>query len=74
MGPSAALLDELAEELGAPPPAEFEQLSDDDVRRLTALLAGAREHQSRALVEAIDQGLEFIPRLARGAVKRALFA
>jgi hypothetical protein len=66
-------LEELARELGAPPPPEFERLDDDELRQLRELLAATREHQSEALLAAIDSGLGFVPRLARGAVKRVLF-
>jgi hypothetical protein len=63
----------LAQELGAAPPPEFERLDPGDLRRLRELLAGRREQQSRDLRDAIDDGLGFVPRLARGAAKRALF-
>lgn len=60
-------------ELGAPPPVELASLDPDQIERLTALLAASRKQQRRALAEALDQGLGFVPRVARGAVKRALF-
>src|SRR5437763_938879 len=41
-------LEDLAQELGGPPPAEFERLGEDDLRRPRDLLAAAREHQPRA--------------------------
>jgi hypothetical protein len=63
----------LAQELGAAPPPEFERLDPCDLRRLCGLLGGRGEQQSRDLRDAIDDGLGFVPRLARGAAKRALF-
>ena len=66
-------LDELARELGAIPPEPFARLDAAELGRLAELLHAAREQQSRALRAAMDDGLGFVPRVARGAVKRALF-
>lgn len=68
-----APFDELARELGASPPSEFARLGEPELERLVVLLHSAREQQSRALLEAMDNGLGFVPRMLRGAVKRALF-
>jgi hypothetical protein len=66
-------LDELARELGAPPPEHFGRLDSAQLGRLAELLHSARKQQSNALRAAMDDGLGFVPRIARGAVKRALF-
>jgi hypothetical protein len=71
--PANAALRELAVELGSAAPREFERLDEAELKRLVGLLRDAREQQTAALLKAIDDGLSFIPRLARGAVRRALF-
>jgi hypothetical protein len=63
----------LAEELGVAPPQEFAALSSAELTRLADLLGEAREQQATALSESLEAGLGFIPRVARGAVKRVLF-
>jgi hypothetical protein len=64
--------DQLRHELGATLPPSVAALSDADRARLAELLATARQRQARALAQAVDEGLGFVPRLARIAVKRAL--
>jgi hypothetical protein len=64
--------DQLRHELGAELPPSLNALSDADRARLAELLAAARSRQARALAQAIDEGLGFVPRLARIAVKRVL--
>lgn len=63
----------LRAELRAEPSPAVRALEDDDQRRLAELIRAAGERQQLALEAAIDHGLGFIPRLARGAVKKALF-
>jgi hypothetical protein len=65
-------LDSLRTELGAEPSAALTELDDDAQRRLAALVASARRRQQAELERAIDHGLGFVPRLARGAVKKAM--
>ena len=65
---------ELAAALGAPPPAGLEELSDDDLRVLAGLVARARRRQAAALEAAADDAFDHIPRLLRGAVRRAVGA
>lgn len=47
--------------------------SDEDRGRLDALVTAARERQAEALAAAIDGGLDNLPRLLRGPVRKALF-
>lgn len=69
----SARLDALQEELAGVVPPELAALSDRELELLQKLLADARQRQSTALDEAIDNGLRFIPGLIRGAVKLVLF-
>jgi hypothetical protein len=62
----------LSRELGAEAPEAVRTLSDADQERLAELLGAARRRQGQALSHAIDDGLGFVPRLARVAVKRML--
>jgi hypothetical protein len=66
-------LDGLRRELGASPPAAIAALDASEIETLCGLLVSAREHQREALERAVDDGLGFMPRLLRGAVKKALF-
>ena len=63
----------LKAELGADPPPAVAALAPEHVEALANALAGARAHQADALADAMDSGLGFVPRLLRGAVKKALF-
>jgi hypothetical protein len=63
----------LRRELGAEPSEAVRELDGAEQERLAGLIASARKRQHAALEAAIDQGLSFVPRLARGAVKKALF-
>jgi hypothetical protein len=65
--------DGLRQELGAELPPAFGELAPADAERLAAMLRDAREQQQRALAQAIDDGLGFVPRLLRGVVRKALF-
>ena len=66
-------VDQLRDELGAEPSKGLKELDPAEQERLAELLAVARRRQRQELEAAIDQGLGFVPRLARGAVKKALF-
>jgi hypothetical protein len=59
-----------AENLPPPPPS----LQGARGAELTALSEQALRRQRRELAEAIDRAFEHIPRLLRGAVRRALGA
>ena len=63
---------ELAEALGAEPPAEFARLPAEQQRRLAELLTRARRRRAAELAEAVQQSLRYLPPLLRGTVRRAL--
>jgi hypothetical protein len=67
------VVDQLRDELGTEPSMALKRLDAVEQQRLAELLAAARRRQRKELEAAIDQGLGFVPRLARGAVKKALF-
>jgi hypothetical protein len=62
----------LQEEIRAVPPAAIAALDPAEVEILNVAVANARARQAEALQAAIDDGLGFLPRLMRAAVKRAL--
>jgi hypothetical protein len=62
----------LQQEIRAVPPASIAALDPGQLEVLGAAVANARARQADALQAAIDDGLGFLPRLMRGAVKRAL--
>jgi hypothetical protein len=66
-------LDGLRRELGADPPPAIAAIAPAHLDTLSQALAAAREQQHEALEAAMDSGLGFVPRLLRGAVKKALF-
>jgi hypothetical protein len=66
-------LDGLRRDLRASPPAAIASLEASEIETLRGLLVSARERQREALERAVDDGLGFLPRLLRGAVKKALF-
>jgi hypothetical protein len=65
-------LSALEQEIRAVPPAAIAALDPGELEVLRAAVANARALQADALQRAIDDGLGFLPRLLRGAVKRAL--
>ncbi|MBF6331286.1 hypothetical protein [Nocardia transvalensis] len=62
----------LARTLGAALPPEFATLSDAELAELDRLLRAAQARRSNNLAGAIDSSMDFIPRLMRPAVKKAL--
>lgn len=52
---------------------KLESLPTDQQQILCAAFQRAQQAESEALTAALDKGLEFVPRLARGAVKKILF-
>ena len=66
-------VEQLTRELGGEPSQALRELDAAEQERLAGLIAAARTRQHAALEAAIDQGLSFVPRIARGAVKKALF-
>lgn len=63
----------LSDELGAALPESVAALPPDTLAALADVLAAARRDQSRALAEASEKGLGFVPRLLRGPVQKVLF-
>ncbi len=69
------MTDELAElqrELRADVPPGVSALPPEDLRHLTAALAGRRAAQLEAADAAINDGLGFLPRVLRTIVRKAL--
>lgn len=65
-------LQRLAATLNATPQelTGLEGLTPEQVDRLNSLLTDALHHQHVAIKEAIDRGLDHVPALLRGAVKK----
>ena len=70
--PTTDPLKELRAELRADPPAGLAALSAEDVEALVAAIRDARAHQSAAIDRAFDGTLNHVPRLLRGAIRKAL--
>jgi hypothetical protein len=66
-------LADLREEIWAEPPPAIAALDQSELEVLREAVANARAVQNEALRKAVDDGLGVLPRLLRGAVKRALF-
>jgi len=64
--------DDLAEMLGARPPAGIETLPEDQRRTLAETLRNARRTQAAALATAGDESLRYVPAPLRGAVRKAV--
>lgn len=62
----------LADAIDAPPPPEFDALSEADRTALAGLVEQAARDRSQLIDRAIDDSLRHIPALLRGTVKRAL--
>jgi hypothetical protein len=65
--------DELERLLGGPLTPGLAALSDQDLDTLATAIADAGRSQKAALADAIDDGLNIVPRVLRGAVRKALF-
>ncbi|MFI1919213.1 hypothetical protein [Nocardia sp. NPDC020380] len=63
---------QLSDTLRAPLPAAFEQLTDADLTELDRLLHDAMDRRRDTLDAALSSSLDFVPRLMRPAVKKAL--
>lgn len=70
---SAKGVQALEAELGGKAPAGLSALSDAQLRSFGEALQEAKARQSEALQRAIDQALEFVPRMVRGAARKTLF-
>jgi hypothetical protein len=68
----ADALSALELEVGSAAPAAIAELSPEQLALLRTAVIAARRRQADALQDAIDSGLGFLPRILRGAVKRAL--
>ena len=69
----AELIAETQAELGLADPTPLASLAPDELAWLRAAVRDAREREHAALTAAVDQALEHVPRLLRGAVRRILF-
>ena len=68
------MTDQLADVLGAPPPASVAALSDVVLDRLAAQVVRARSNQKALGDEAVETALKGVPLPVRGIVKKALGA
>jgi hypothetical protein len=64
---------ELAELLGAEPPASVRALDPGAQAELTEIVADARQRQARALEDALTAAMRHVPFPVRGIVKKVLF-
>ena len=62
----------LAEQLGGPLPEGIESLPEEHKRDLAEALRDARHRQAKALGEAGEEGLRYVPALLRGAVRKVV--
>lgn len=53
--------------------AAIENLAPNDQAALLEQFLQTREREKQVLADALEQSLRFVPRLARGAVKKILF-
>ncbi len=70
---STKALSALEAELGGRAPARLDALDEAQLRSLTTLLHDAKSRQSEALDAAVEQSLEFVPKMMRGSVRKILF-
>lgn len=65
----------LKEELSPEPPGDelLDSLSDDEAGTLQQVLDRTRERRAEDLQKAIDDGLDFLPRMLRKPVRSVLF-
>jgi hypothetical protein len=63
----------LKSELGGKTPHGMDLLAEADMAAFAGVLHDAKRRQSQALQDAVDQALEIVPRLLRGAIRRILF-
>lgn len=65
--------DQLEREYGGPLPPGLAALAPEHQQALAEAIDAARTRQAHALAKATDHGLDFIPKLLRGPVKKVLF-
>jgi hypothetical protein len=63
----------LEQEFGGPLSPGLAALRDSDLAALAKAIVSARTRQERALTEATEQGLNVVPRVLRGTVRKVLF-
>jgi hypothetical protein len=63
----------LRRELGEPAAEALSSVSGVEAEHFANLLTEARETERRAMQDAAESSLSFVPRFARGAVKRIVF-
>ena len=63
----------LRSDLGTRLADALEPLGEEEARRLAEAILRARSAERRALREAAEDSLGFVPRFARGAVKKIVF-
>lgn len=59
--------------LGGPLTPGLDALDEADLEALARAISEAARHQQSALAAAIDSGLDIVPRVLRGTVRKALF-
>lgn len=69
----ATASDRLAREYGDALPPGLAALTEEQHTRLADAIEAARSRQATALAKATDSGLDFVPKLLRGTVKRVIF-
>ncbi|WP_328444530.1 MULTISPECIES: hypothetical protein [unclassified Amycolatopsis] len=62
----------LADQLGGDLPEGIEALEEHERQDLSDALRDARRRQAKALAEAGEEGLRYVPALLRGAVRKAV--
>lgn len=62
----------LADQLGGTLPEGIEALGEHERQDLSNALRDARRRQAKALAEAGEEGLRYVPALLRGAVRKAV--
>ncbi|MBS1837495.1 MAG: hypothetical protein JST64_07340 [Actinobacteria bacterium] len=70
--PTTSSRRDLATVLGAEPPAAFDDLTDDEVDRLVAVIVDARRRHHEEIDRAEGDVVRHVPLPLRGAVKRLM--
>jgi hypothetical protein len=63
----------LEPELGGTAPDGLEALTEDELIEFAAIVKTAKRRQSQELEAAVEEALDIVPRLLRGAIRRILF-
>ncbi|MFK0250504.1 hypothetical protein ACIQUM_37905 [Amycolatopsis azurea] len=62
----------LSGQLVGPVPAGIEALADNEKQDLSDALRDARHRQAKALAEAGEEGLKYVPALLRGTIRKVV--